>query len=652
MNSESILLYVVKIFAAFIRAVPESVAFFIGRRIGWLGYMFDHKHKSIAYANLKIAFAREKKSSEIKRILKLAFKNYAENLIDLLRFPLIDPAKYIEVEGREHVEQAIAKKKGVIFLAMHFGSWELCNFLPQIFNHPYNVIVNPQKRYNKLDDLLNSYRQKVGAKILTPGAAGTREFIKCLKNGEMVGMVVDQGGKEGNLIKFFGRDASMSTGAIKIGLKLDVAVCFGILVRERNPHRHRLIIHPPLSLKKNGNRDEDIDNALKNIVGDMEKYIRQYPAEYMWFYKIWKYSKESTIVVLSDKKMGHLNQSMAFANGIKAALAEREIRSHVEVIDVEFKNKARQRIFAGISFMSHRRISQGRLRYLKWFLKRKSFLEVMSVKGDFVISCGSSTAGVNYFLSQDHRAKSIVIQKPGILNINRYDLVILPEHDRTFLADKSDKVLYAKIAPNLITPAYIEDQARRLTMKFEALAHRPSVSLGAFFGGNSKYFLLSPVMAKILMEQMTQAVEALNGRLLLTTSRRTPFETEEMIKETLLGFKRCPLAVFPSEHNIPEAAAGILGLSDIVIVSSDSISMVSEAVNSGKNVIVVKAQKRSPSQACKHDVFVKNLADAGHIFLVAPEELGALIARITKEKSHTAPIYHGDFILNTARKII
>lgn len=652
MNSESILLYAVKAFAAFIRILPEPVAFFVGRVIGWLGYMFDHKHKSIAYANLKIAFAREKKSSEIKRILRKAFQNYAENLIDLLRFPLIDPKTYIEVEGREYVEQAIAKKKGVIFLAMHFGSWELCNFLPQIFNHPYNVIVNPQKRYTKLNDLLDSYRHKVGAKILTPGSAGTREFIKCLKNGEMVGMVVDQGGKEGNLIKFFGRDASMSTGAIKIGLKLDVAVCFGVLVRERNPHRHRLIIHPPLELKKNGNREEDVDNALKGIVGNMEKYIRQYPAEYMWFYKIWKYSKESTIVVLNDGKMGHLHQSMAVAKGVEQALAEREIKSRIEVIGVEFKTKAKEAFFAGISFISHRRVSQGRLRYLKWFLNRKSFLEVMSVKGDFVISCGSSTAGVNYFLSQDYRAKSIVIQKPGVLNLNRYDLVILPEHDRTFLADKSDKVLYTKIAPNLITPAYIQDQAKHLVMKFPALAHKPHVSVGIFFGGNSKNFLFPPVLAKNLMDQITEAVSALNGRLVLTTSRRTPLETEEAIKESLSDFRHCPLAVFPSEHNIPEAAAGILGLSDIVIVSSDSISMVSEAVSSGKIVIVFKAQKRFPAEVCKHDIFVKNLADAGHVLLVEPENIGALIVRIAKEKLTTKPIYNDDFILNTARKII
>ncbi|MCX5681159.1 MAG: hypothetical protein NT079_02610, partial [Candidatus Omnitrophica bacterium] len=68
-------------------------------------------------------------------------------------------------------------------------------------------------------------------------------------------------------------------------------------------------------------------------------------------------------MILNDRKMGHLHQSMAFASGIKQALAEREIKSNIEVIDVEFKDKVKEKVFSGISFISHRRVSQGRLRY-------------------------------------------------------------------------------------------------------------------------------------------------------------------------------------------------------------------------------------------------------------------------------------------------
>ncbi|HOD11620.1 MAG TPA: ELM1/GtrOC1 family putative glycosyltransferase [Candidatus Omnitrophota bacterium] len=648
MSAESILFYCVKIFAAIVQRLPLTVALWLGRMIGLLGYLFDHRHRSLAYANLKIAFAREKKTSEIKRILRRTFENYGQNLIELLRLPVIDPQTYIKVEGREHVERALAQGKGLIFLAMHFGSWELCNFIPQLFHHPYKVLVNPQKRYSRLDDLLNSYRQKAGAGLLNPGVS-TRAFVQTLKDNEMVGMVVDQGGKTGNLVKFFGRDASMSTGAVRMALKLDVAVCFCVLIREKG--YHRLVIKPQLELVKSRDAEGGLQQGLSGIVRLMEENIKQHPSEYMWFYKIWKYSKESTIVVLNDRKLGHLHQSLAVAGQIQRALAQRAIQSRLEIIDIEFKSKARERVFSGVSFASHRRVSQGRLRYLKWFLQRKSFLEVMSVKGDFVVSCGASTAGVNYFLSQDYRAKSIAIQKPGILDLDRFDLVVLPEHDRSVFYARQKNVLYTKVAPNLITQEYIQSQSDQLMMKFPALRHLKGIRVGVLWGGESKHHAIPASLAKMVMDQLKEAVESLDGQMLLTTSRRTSRETDDTIREALRGFDRCIFSVMPNHHNIVEAVGGILGLSDILVVSSDSISMVSEAISSGKKVIVFKPEKRVLG-TCKHDVFVEKLSVQGHILVSEAKDIGHFVCRVAKEGLVTKPVDQQEDIFKVAQEII
>ena len=64
-----------------IRRLPGSWALWIGKRIGMCGYYFDIKHKSRAYANLKIAFSQTKSPDEIKQITKQLFKSYGQNLI-------------------------------------------------------------------------------------------------------------------------------------------------------------------------------------------------------------------------------------------------------------------------------------------------------------------------------------------------------------------------------------------------------------------------------------------------------------------------------------------------------------------------------------------------------------------------------------------
>ena len=86
--------------------------------------------------------------------------------------------------------------------------------------------------------------------------------------------------------------------------------------------------------------------------------------------------------------------------------------------------------------------------------------------------------------------------------------------------------------------------------------------------------------------QIKEAALHYNADILMTTSRRTPSAIEQIILKELKNFERCSLCIIANQRNIPEAVGGILGLSDLVIVSGESISMVSEALSSGKRTIV------------------------------------------------------------------
>ena len=156
----------------------------------------------------------------------------------------------------------------------------------------------------------------------------------------------------------------------------------------------------------------------------MEGYIRQYPSEYMWFYKIWKYSNQANVAILADETTGHLRQAQAVARTTQIALSERGIDSTERIISVEFKDKFTARLFRIFSVLTYPFVRQGKINFLKWFLTEKSLKEAHAMKADFIISCGSSIAGVNNLFAKDSNAKSIVILKPGLLSYNRFYLVI------------------------------------------------------------------------------------------------------------------------------------------------------------------------------------------------------------------------------------
>lgn len=656
MNSlkEYLMCLVVKVFGCLICLLPHSAGLWLGRQLGCLGYYFDTKHHSLAYANLKIAFGKSKSPAEIKRIVKQLFQNYGQNLIEIFRLPFMDSRgieQFVRVQGKEHVSEGLKRGKGVILLAMHFGSWELSSFMSKILHCPYKVIVKPQNKYSKLDELLNSYRQVAGSTVIAKGT-GTRELIESLRHNEVVGMVVDQGGKDGELVKFFGRSAAMAVGAIRMGLKFDVPICFAVIVREKGS-QHRLLIHPPLELEKTTDADKDLSVNLAKVVAMMENFIAQYPAEYMWFYKIWKYSREARTVILNDGRLGHLRQSQTVAKMLQTALAERNISSEAQVIDVHFKSRLAARFVSLKIFFMPSCLCQDWILSLKWFLTPESFQEIVYTKADYVVSCGSMMAGINFLLSQENRAKSICVLKPGPFGLKRFHLVVLPQHDRG-AASTHGGILTTQGAPNLITKDYLENQSTLLAERYPLLRSRGKFRVGILVGGDAKNEFVSQAQIRTVLAQVKGACEQLNAEMLITTSRRTSTAIENIIFKEMKGHPLCVLLIIANRKNIPEAVGGILGLADAVVVSGDSISMVSEAASSGKNTIVFRVRRKGsfPLRKDRHELFLKNLAAHGYIHLSEQRHIGETIIEMAKNKIKTRTLDDHQIILQGVRQII
>ena len=200
-------------------------------------------------------------------------------------------------------------------------------------------------------------------------------------------------------------------------------------------------------------------------------------------------------------------------------------------------------------------------------------------------------------------------------------------------------------ALNLINEDYLVSCAARLESKPFQCGFGPSfqtrigtgnnlkppkgLTLGLLLGGDAKRFKLSADLLKPLIGQIKLFLEKHNAEILLTTSRRTSRETEDLIKQEFAGYSRCRLLVIANEKNIPEAVGGILGLSDIVIVSPESISMISEAASSGKYAVVFQP---AAFIGKRHSRFLENAADKKYIYLAEAAGLSAALDSIVTHK--------------------
>ncbi len=611
--------------------LPLNFSLFLGRRLGDLIYLCDRKHRAVAYANIKKTVADNLDSAASARINRKTYQAFAQNLVEISFIPRINQqylAKYIHIENREYAASAFNRGKGVIFLIVHEGNWELSNIICANLGVPFVLFVRDQG-FPRLNALLNTYRLKQGAKIIHKDT-GIRELIKVLQNNQSIGMTVDQGGKTGERVSFFGKQAAMATGAVRLALKYDCAIIPIYYTRIKGPHT-KLILDQVFTVTRSQDPKKDLHQNLQRLVSIYEKYLFKYPHEYLWTYKIYKYSKEKEITILSDGKTGHLRQSEGVAKLISQQLALRGIQTNISIQELKFRRSLSVIFLNSIAKLSGKYPRAGKsMRFLRYVLTEESWKGLMRLRPDLVISAGSSSSAVNYLLARENQAKSVVLMRPANISVKKFDLVIIPRHDCPAGSSlvKKKNLLLTEGALNLIDPEYLSQKTESLEQSGLLKGHLLNPSIGVLIGGQSKKFTLGAAVLKELAAEIKKSAQNLNADILISTSRRSSGAEEEVVKSEFKDFARCKLLIIARENNNPDILGGILGLSSIIVITPESISMISEAVCAEKYVVVFNSGKLS----LKHRSFLRNYQQKGYIYLEQIADLGGRIEQLLSQK--------------------
>lgn len=603
----------VKILSKILIKLPVKFVIFQGKILGSVLYYLDKKHKNIAYKNLRMCLSNYKNPKELNKILKKNFQNFGMNLFETLIIPKFDKEyiqKNIEVQGIENLKEALHQNKGVILLGIHMGSWEVCFAVAGLLGFPFYILAEEQTRFPLLDKFLNQIRESKGIKVISVGRDNLRQAIEVLKENKILGLVADHGIKEGIPLEFFGHITLTPTLAIRLALHLDTVVIPGYIIR-KGLLKHRIVLLAPLKIRKTSNLKEDILYNLREVNYIVENCIKKYPQDYLWFYKRFKYNRDRTILVLEDAKTGHQKQLEAFVKIVKEVAKEKALSIKVERIKVEFKDSFSKRLQVLGVGLAKKSQCQRCLWCLKKFLIKDTFLKLLSTYADMVVSCGASLAGVNFVVSSLNQAKSIVIMRPSILSTKRFDLVIAPYHDRL---PPRKNTIFIEGALSFMEESFLEEASSKI--KDLIIKDFPSY-IGLLIGGDTKDFKLERKVIHEVLIQVKEFAKSNNIGILLTTSRRTSKEIEDLIKEKLKDFPYLALLIIANEKNYPFVVEGILGLSKWVVVSPESISMISEAVSSGKHILVFKED--IPNK--RHKAFLRRLLEKNYIYLTEPQDI-------------------------------
>ncbi len=616
-----LILNAIRVFRAAVRILPYRVSIGIGTFIGDLGYLFS-KRRGVMKKNLRAVFAGQKTAGEMARIARESFRNLGRSGIELLRVPEIDRPfieKYVRVIGKEKVDAALAKGKGVIFLTGHFGSWEMLNVAASILGYPMVALARVQK-HPMSDAYLNDLRRSKGSQVIYKGMP-VREILKALREGRIVGIIGDQdGGRGGTFVDFFGRLSSYPKGVAAFSLRTGAPILPAFIFREKGIG-HRIEVGDPLTFPPDSAADDEKEKMiLQQFAERMETNIAKDPGQWLWAHRRWKSTPDRFVVVLSDGKAGHRNQSMALYDAIarqRAASGFAPERTHVKVIEVVFRDEFSKKAFSALNHLFRGRVPLAGF-WAKRFLSGDCYREIMASYADFVISAGSSVAGVNLWCASENEARPVVVMDPGF-GLSPFHAVIAPRHDKL---PKRSNVFETSGALTRTSLERLEEEGLHIQKQYGLPTAQKKI--GLLIGGDTAEMHLEEKAFLGQMDQVSRAATERRCLVLATTSRRTPGWADRAMKRFFANQVFCPLLVIANESNPPGTVGGILGLSDVIVVTGESISMVSESVSSGKRVLVIEPFGGAHLTA-KHQQFLSRLEAEGSITRVPEDGLYAAL---------------------------
>ena len=199
---------------------------------------------------------------------------------------------------------------------------------------------------------------------------------------------------------------------------------------------------------------------------------------------------------------------------------------------------------------------------------------------DLIISCGRKSVIPSIHLKNNSKKKvfNIHIQDPKV-NFNHFDFIIAPEHDSI----NGQNVINTKGAIHYLTDDEINKNKDYLN-SFVKKDQRKICSL--ILGGPTKYYDYSSENIKNIFSNLNNLLKKNDYQLVVIPSMRTPKNSIDYARE-----------YFGKNHTIidnvdKKAYLSALSMSEIIIVTCDSSSMISEAALTGKPIYVANIQPK------------------------------------------------------------
>lgn len=272
--------------------LPREAALAAGGAVGRLGYSLARGLRRTGERNLMLAFPG-KSERERAELLRGTFLNLGRLLGEFSQFPKHTPQSLAQIvdydeEGLQHLRELQATNRGIIFLTLHLGAWEVLSFAHSALHNPLHFMVRRIDN-SQVEELVEARRTRFG-NVPVDKAASVRTALRVLSGGGTLGILADLNvhPKEGVFVPFFGVPACTTAGVAMLALRTNAFVLPVCAPYDERTGRYAFRYQPAIEPIRTGDRDRDILLNTERYTAAIESFVRAYPEQWLWIHKRWR----------------------------------------------------------------------------------------------------------------------------------------------------------------------------------------------------------------------------------------------------------------------------------------------------------------------------------------------------------------------------
>lgn len=280
--------------AALLGLLPLRAALAVGALVGWVAWCLAGGTRRLALEHLALAFPERSEAERraIARASLIHLGQVALETIALRRYrDRLEVYVSIAPGGEELVRRAMARGKGLVFVASHIGNWELLAQRLSRVAQP-NAVVAKRNADPWLNGAIERLRAEGGLETLWREDPSTgRKLLRLFKRGGGLGILIDQDTKvQGVFVPFFGQLAYTPRAAAELALRFGAAALV-VTSHRRGPRPgdgHELEVTELAYDPAPGDPEAEVVRLTAAAVALHESAIRRHPAEWVWMHRRWK----------------------------------------------------------------------------------------------------------------------------------------------------------------------------------------------------------------------------------------------------------------------------------------------------------------------------------------------------------------------------